>query len=71
MTLYRVVVEVLVEADHEADVVDAVAEMLLPLIEDGKMLDWQYATSPDGSYGKPAEISPDAAKVHFDDFETG
>ena len=43
MTLYRAVVEVLVEADNEAGAMDAVAEMLRPLLQDPtcNMLDWQ------------------------------
>lgn len=69
MTLYRAVVEVLVEADSEAGAMDAVAEMLRPLLETDNMLDWQYAVGPEsGIYGKPTEISSDAAESHFDEF---
>lgn len=68
MTLYRAVVEVLVEAENEAEAMDAVAEMLRPLLETGNMLDWQYATSPDGLYGKPTVMSLDVAESHFDEF---
>jgi len=70
--LYRAVVEVLVEADSEAGAMDAVAEMLRPLLEDGYLLDWQYGTNPEtGQYGKPVGISPDSAENHFDEFEAG
>ena len=71
MTLYRAVVEVLVEADNEAGAMDAVAEMLRPLLQDPtcNMLDWQYAVGPDsGLYGKPTELSRGAAERTFDEF---
>ena len=67
--LYRAVIEILVEADNEAEAMDAVAEMLRPLLEVGHMLDWQYATNPDtGQYGKPIIISRYVAESHFDEY---
>jgi len=76
--LYRATVDILIEAESPFRAMDAVAEMLLPLSEDGSLLDWQY--TPDleideeqrvqkvRRYLKPAEISPDVAEHHFDDF---
>lgn len=71
MTLYRAIIEILVEADHEADAMDGVGEMLRPHLQDDScnLLDWQYATSPDGLYGKPVVISSAVAESHFDEYK--